>query len=161
MIKHAVGCRAYHNISAAPPLDIALDQGMKYVLCAIGDEGDSSKGRQPGEQQFSRLAEIQLGGLGVFLIVMVGWQGLASRTCLLGTVKRLGRLRTCGHDAAHGEGGEEEDEQDQGIGVVDDPKHAVDCRPVFVARRGHHGLFEWYVLTPREVGQGAGVSEDD
>lgn len=109
----------HHNVVAGPPLLGLLDNGVGDGDGGIAGKGGSGKQRQPGEEQLLRVGDVVVdgplhkvaGGIG-------GGQRLASRACGGGFCDISIRIR--GGNAADGEGEQEEDEQKDGIAVLQD-----------------------------------------
>ena len=98
---------------------LLLDQGMGDDEDRIADKGEGGGEGDPFEESFLRVGDIVMDRL---LDKIAGWVGCGQRLAPGPGCSRFGdiSIRLGGGDAAGGEGGEEEDEHNDGIGILQD-----------------------------------------
>jgi hypothetical protein len=109
----------YDDGLASPPLLVAFGEGLSNDEDRVADEGQGSGQRHPLEDALLRLGDMVVGRLLDKVAGGIGrGQELAARASGGGLSDISIRIR--GDDAAGGEGGQEEDEQDERVGVLED-----------------------------------------
>jgi hypothetical protein len=106
---------AYNRGLATPPFFVTRIQGMNYYSDGIASESESCCQRQPLEEQLAGSAKIKDSILGIVDGRFFLGQRLAARAQLRFGLGIVRSVTPGSHDAANGEGGEEEDEQYDGV----------------------------------------------
>jgi hypothetical protein len=124
---------AYHDRFACPPLLLGHDQRMRNDEDRVANEGEGRGQRDPFKDALLRLGDIVVDG---FFDKVAGWVGRGQRLASRAGGGGLGdiSIRIRGGNAADGEGGQEEDEQENGIGILHDGDGRAQCCGVDPAR---------------------------